>query len=535
MSSEAELSTEDLIARTDRSKAKARDLRQQGDLDTALSLYHSILDVRSDADALWASGQILADSGYAEDSIPVLAQAAQDFSLSGRTLRAIAVCREILVLKENNQTARSLLADLYTTHSSLSQSEDGAPSGLASIPLFSRMSRENFVRLAEAMTVHIFAPGDTVCRFGEPAESLFLVAEGSVRMTKNPNDPKKRIVVHLQEGAFFGEIALWSGRRRNADFVVESPALIYEVSRTTLKHVLKSSAEVEKLLIACYRDRMVANLLAISPLFQTLGEKAHEDILAASETVRFSQGEFILVKDQEPTALYIILDGQAEILNPVRPYKALAALGDGDFFGEASLLENRPVYFPVRTTRPSIVLRFLTEDFNVLHERYPPLVSYLRDLAEQRRRINIEHHRPKLVSEGPLVGEFMSTAVHTVSPDCKIDRVISLMGKENVSCVVVCAGPRPIGIVSQGDILKLIAQTGENGHKSFLASDIMSSPLLIARPHNTLEDCLKQTRNRGVRRLPVSDEQGRLVGIVTESTLLHILQSSAQTTDLGFA
>jgi len=57
--------------------------------------------------------------------------------------------------------------------------------------------------------------------------------------------------------------------------------------------------------------------------------------------------------------------------------------------------------------------------------------------------------------------------------------------------------------------------------------DRMSSPVVTVVPDTSFQDAMQQMRDHGFRRLPVVDPKGKLVGIVSESDLLHAAPSSA--------
>jgi acetoin utilization protein AcuB len=59
--------------------------------------------------------------------------------------------------------------------------------------------------------------------------------------------------------------------------------------------------------------------------------------------------------------------------------------------------------------------------------------------------------------------------------------------------------------------------------------DRMSSPVITAKEDTSFQDALKLMHEKGIRRLPVLNKQGKLVGIVSESDLLHAAPSSATT------
>ena len=73
----------------------------------------------------------------------------------------------------------------------------------------------------------------------------------------------------------------------------------------------------------------------------------------------------------------------------------------------------------------------------------------------------------------------------------------------------------PIGIVTDRDIVISVV-AGDPVHINYLlVGDAMSSDLVTARDQDTIESGLKKMREHGVRRLPIVDDTGALVGILT--------------------
>jgi CBS domain-containing protein len=96
------------------------------------------------------------------------------------------------------------------------------------------------------------------------------------------------------------------------------------------------------------------------------------------------------------------------------------------------------------------------------------------------------------------------------------------MQTRHVGCVVVVEDHRPIGVLTDRDIVvKAIAQEKEPG--SVLAKDIMSpNPAVVNINYDPL-DATQIMRDRGLRRLPVVDENRHLLGIVTLDDVLGLL------------
>ena len=81
----------------------------------------------------------------------------------------------------------------------------------------------------------------------------------------------------------------------------------------------------------------------------------------------------------------------------------------------------------------------------------------------------------------------------------------------------------PIGIVTDRDIV-LSVLAGDPDHLNHLSlNDMMSEDLLTSREDEAIESALKTMQERGVRRLPIVDVRGALVGILTLDDLLKYL------------
>lgn len=81
----------------------------------------------------------------------------------------------------------------------------------------------------------------------------------------------------------------------------------------------------------------------------------------------------------------------------------------------------------------------------------------------------------------------------------------------------------PTGIITDRDIV-VSAVAPDSGHiNSLLVGDIMSSDLVTAREHEPVEAALKKMEEHGIRRLPVVDGDGALVGILTLDDALQVL------------
>jgi len=103
-----------------------------------------------------------------------------------------------------------------------------------------------------------------------------------------------------------------------------------------------------------------------------------------------------------------------------------------------------------------------------------------------------------------------------------------LMRVHHVGAIVVTDGDRPVGIVTDRDIaLRLVANNRDPGVP---VREIMSPNLALLRDSDSIDQAVTVMRRHGVRRLPIVDEDGALVGLVALDDLLVLLTGELSST-----
>ena len=122
------------------------------------------------------------------------------------------------------------------------------------------------------------------------------------------------------------------------------------------------------------------------------------------------------------------------------------------------------------------------------------------------------------------IESIMSTDVLSVRPDLSVIELSALMSQQKYSCLPVVDAGKPVGIITERDIVRFLAKT--EGDLSFmsetLASDLMSRNLILIHQEQSLLDALVVSQTNKVRHLPVVDEKGLLKGIVTYTDIINV-------------
>jgi CBS domain-containing protein len=127
------------------------------------------------------------------------------------------------------------------------------------------------------------------------------------------------------------------------------------------------------------------------------------------------------------------------------------------------------------------------------------------------------------------VQELMCRNVQYCSPDDRLDRVAQLMWDCDCGSVPVCAGdgaPRVVGMITDRDICMSALFEGKP-LRDLDVSTAMSRQLLACRPSDQPARVEEVMRQRQIRRVPVTDESRKLLGIVSLADLARAARSQS--------
>ena len=116
------------------------------------------------------------------------------------------------------------------------------------------------------------------------------------------------------------------------------------------------------------------------------------------------------------------------------------------------------------------------------------------------------------------VRDIMTRPVIIASADVDIHSAAKIMSKANVGSLVIVSGAKPIGILTERDLVKrIVAQAVDP--KTVKVEEIMSTPLATISPEASSRDAAAIMIKSGVKRLPVISDE-KLVGIITDTDLV---------------
>ncbi|MGW6706303.1 CBS domain-containing protein [Streptomyces sp. NPDC054956] len=139
------------------------------------------------------------------------------------------------------------------------------------------------------------------------------------------------------------------------------------------------------------------------------------------------------------------------------------------------------------------------------------------------------------------VHDVMTKPVVTVTPATEFKEIVAAMERWKVSAVAVIEGEGiVVGVVSEADLLpkeefhehrpgviEQMRRLGDSGKAgSVIAEELMTSPAVTVRPDATLPQAARLMAERHIKRLPVVDADGTIMGIVSRADLLKVFLRS---------
>ena len=189
----------------------------------------------------------------------------------------------------------------------------------------------------------------------------------------------------------------------------------------------------------------------------------------------------------------------------------------------ADVMVHPVITLPAQSVQDIFAALFLFRRYRI---RHLPIVD------DQERLLGVITHesirrvlRPANLLRFRRVSDVMTTEVIHARLTATVLQLAQLMATHRVSCIVITqldaeANEQPVGIVTERDIVQFQALQIDLGKTK--AETVMSSPLCLLSPEDSLWTAHQEMRKRRVGRLVVSWNWGKGLGIITQTSLLRV-------------
>lgn len=304
-------------------------------------------------------------------------------------------------------------------------------------------------------------------------------------------------------------------------------------------HFLEAFHErmLDKVYASSFKQGQIVSFLAGILPFSFLPEYELSSVSNELELVRCKKGTLLFVQGSSIIdRLYILKSGAVERYFEENGEKKLRGmLGEGEIYGGISMLVNNGM--SVRTVLVSEDAQFYTlpkERFLKLCHTYDHFSEYFTDTFGKRM---IDRSYAAIIKSGteaaPASSQFFNLRVrdiyHTNLLSCAttttIQEAAAAMSRRECSSIFVQTPAGAFtGLVTDNDLRRKVIAPGVDIQRP--VSDIMSTPLQTIEAEAMISEALMAMMDANLKHLAVTDGQGRVVGVLSNSDLLSAQEQS---------
>jgi len=163
----------------------------------------------------------------------------------------LEMLRNVLDVLQKNKTFRAKLDQNYRVRA--------LETHLKSVPVFRSLTHEFISYLRDRVELLRFAPGQLICRQGDPADSFYLIRIGFVKVSEH-HPGGEMVLSYLSRGSYFGEIGLLSDEGiRTATCSALDHVELVRINRDDFRAMVESFSQVRISLAAVAKERLEEN------------------------------------------------------------------------------------------------------------------------------------------------------------------------------------------------------------------------------------------------------------------------------------
>ena len=347
---------------------------------------------------------------------------------------------------------------------------------LASIDLFSALTRDDLDRLSECAQPRLLAFGDTVCSAGEAADGLFVVKSGSIRVFAEEGGKEISMGVR-KAGDVFAEMVMLRDHRHESSARASAKSELLFIPRSSIAPIVARNPAARTFVASRVAISSAGGL--ISQLFDLRGkvDKSELDELIRSVGVKqVGAGKEILKQgSREDRRLYVVRHGEVRVVRHDEGTDyPLATLRQGDTFGEKACLMRQEQIASVIASTDTALLVIPEKTVHFILERNPKL----REALEERvRLIDRDLQRQKKLAERRKLPVMLDLQSKPELGEKVIQRFACVEQAEEMDCGAACLAMickhygigmtlgklrELANVTTQGATLESLARTGES-------------------------------------------------------------------------
>ncbi|MGF6722015.1 subfamily B ATP-binding cassette protein HlyB/CyaB [Paraburkholderia sp. GAS41] len=348
---------------------------------------------------------------------------------------------------------------------------------LSTVEILSPFSRDELERLAVFAESRHFAFGETVCNAGEPADGLFVIKSGSVRIFTEERGKEISMGVR-KTGEIFADIAMLRNYLHESSVRASAKTELLFIPRTAIEPVISANPDALAFVTSYVAISSAGGFVTqLFDLRSKLNKAELEECVRSVGAKRMSAEKEILKQGaRDDRRLYVVRQGEVRIVRQEEGSEyVLATLRQGEIFGEkACLLRQEQMVSVITNTEtrllviPEKTVHFILERNPKLREALEERIRFAERELERQKRIEQRRKRPvvldlhtkpesgeKVIRRFPLVeqAEEMDCGAACLAMICRHNGISMTLGKLRDLCNVTTMGATLDSLARAGESL----------------------------------------------------------------------------------
>jgi CRP-like cAMP-binding protein len=255
-------------------------------------------------------------------------------------------------------------------------------------PLLSSLTGDKLDVFIDSLKLRHVKAGEYIYNVGDAGNHLYLIGMGQVRLETPDAIGKRKVFSHLLEGDFFGEHAFMSRSACVEAAVADSDCSLLMIDRGTFDKWVASSPGIASVVEEFYRQRVLARVLTITPIFMGIPQEARLELAQHFQLRTIVEDETIVNEGEAGDSFFLIRSGKVRVFTRSMRNNAevvgLGTLKEGDFFGEVSLLTHKPRTATVQAQGAVELMELSQADFDSIAAKHPTVRKVVEAFHKKR-------------------------------------------------------------------------------------------------------------------------------------------------------
>jgi cAMP-dependent protein kinase regulator len=207
--------------------------------------------------------------------------------------------------------------------------------------MFAHLDADERQQVFDAMFQVDFDAGAVIIKQGDDGDNFYVIDSGTCDIyVQKPGDDEPKLVLTLNAGGSFGELALIYGSPRAATVKAKSNVSLWAIDRITYRRIMMGTTMRKRKLYETFLEKV--------PILQHLTKYERITVADALESYTYTAGEMIVRQGEPGDKFYIIVTGEVRCEQTTtaeggaKTTAEVGRLGPSAYFGEIALLTNRP-------------------------------------------------------------------------------------------------------------------------------------------------------------------------------------------------